>query len=80
MHKIECLVDVFQWHGMGNQIVNIDFLVHVPVDDFRHISTTACPTKGRAFPGASGYQLERSGRNFLPGTGYTDDIGFPQPL
>jgi hypothetical protein len=40
-HQIESIVDLFERHHMGDQIIDIDLLVHVPVDDLGHIGTPA---------------------------------------
>ena len=46
---------------MGDEIIDIDLTVHVPIDDLRHVGTAARTAKGRPFPGAPGDQLERTG-------------------
>ncbi len=65
---------------MGNQVVDVDLAVHVPVDDFRNVRAPACPAEGRAAPRPAGDQLERPGRNFLTGTGDADDDAFAPTL
>ena len=73
MHQVEAFVDVFQWHGVGDQVIDIDLAVHVPVYDFGDIGTTTGAAEGTAAPYAAGDQLEGTSGNFLPGTGYTDN-------
>ena len=50
MHEIEGLVDLFQRHGVGDQVVDLDLALHVPVDDLRYIGAAAGATKGGAAP------------------------------
>src|SRR5215469_7204680 len=73
MHKIEPLVDLVEGELMGDQIIDIYFAFHVPIDDFRHVGTAASATKGGSFPDPSGDELEGSGRDFLAGAGDPDD-------
>src|SRR5277367_1769491 len=73
VHQIEGVVDLRQRHGVGDQVVDIDLPVHVPVDDLRHVGPPLGAAEGRAPPDAAGDQLERAGGDFLPGAGDADD-------
>src|SRR5262249_47733168 len=37
MHQLEGIVDFFERHGVGNQIVDVDFSFHIPIDDLGNI-------------------------------------------
>src|SRR5690606_18210710 len=73
VHQVEGVVDLVERHGVRDQVVDIDALVHVPVDDLRYVGTTTGATEGGAAPGTAGHQLEGARGNFLAGPGYTDD-------
>src|SRR6185503_9781917 len=73
VHEVEGVVDLVERHGVGDQVVDIDLLVHVPVDDLRHVGAAACAAEGGALPYASGHQLERARRYFLARAGDADD-------
>ena len=79
MHQIEGGIDLFQRHGVGDQIVNVDLAFHVPVDDLWNICASARASKSAAFPYAPGYQLEWSCRYLLAGLRDTDNDRFTQP-
>ncbi len=58
---------------MSDQVIDINLLVHIPIDDPRHIGTSSCTAKRRTSPRSTCDQLKRSGRNFLTGAGYSND-------
>lgn len=58
MHQIERLVDRFQGHAMRNEFVDKQFLVQIPLHQFRHTIHTLPATERRSLPRASGHQLE----------------------
>src|SRR5919198_5612178 len=58
---------------MGNQIVDVDFALHIPVDDLRDIGAAPRAAEGGALPDAPGDQLKRPRRNLLPCAGNADD-------
>src|SRR3546814_4503292 len=76
MHQVECPIDIIKRHGVGNQVVNIDLAVHIPVDDLGHVSPAPRAAKGAPLPYAAGDELERPGGNFLASFGNTDDDAF----
>src|SRR5690554_94369 len=80
MHQVECLVDVFQRHGVRDEVVDVDTLFHVPVDDLGHVGAATGATEGAAVPGAAGHQLERTGGNFLTRAGHADDVALAPTL
>src|SRR6185295_8144418 len=57
----------------GDQIVDIDLLVHVPIDDLRYVGATPGAAESGPLPDAAGHQLERPGRDLLAGARDTDD-------
>src|SRR5690606_9554484 len=44
-HEVEAFVDLLERHGVGDQVVDVDLAVHVPVDDLRHIGPPARATE-----------------------------------
>ena len=66
MHEVKAVVDLFQFELKGNHRADLDLAVHVPVDEFQHIGAAFGSAKSRAFPDATGDQLERAGADFLP--------------
>src|SRR5476651_1313271 len=72
-HQIEALVDALQRQNVGDEIVDVDLLLHVPVDDPRHVGAAARAAEGRALPDAAGDELERPRRDLLPGGRDADD-------
>src|SRR3546814_20602794 len=76
MHQVECPIDIIKRHGVGNQVVNIDLAVHIPVDDLGHVSPAPRAAKGAPLPYAAGDEMERPGGNFLASFGNTADDAF----
>src|SRR5262249_32370750 len=60
---------------MRDQIVDVDLLVHVPVDDLRHIRAPARTAESGALPHPSGDELERPGLDLLTRAGDPNDHG-----
>src|SRR5947209_14565501 len=77
MHQIKALVDLVERQLIGDQIVDVDFALHVPVDDFRHVGAAPRAAEGGSFPDAAGYQLEGPRRDFLAGAGDADNDADP---
>ena len=73
MHQIECFVDFVQRHFVGNQVVYIDFPIHVPVHDLGYIGSTFGTTERGTAPDSSCNKLERSCTNFLASSGHSDN-------
>src|SRR5918996_5192971 len=73
MHQIEALVDLLERHGVRDQIVDVDLLLHVPVDDLGHVRPAPRPAERSALPDAAGHELERPGGDLLAGAGDADD-------
>src|SRR5258708_16804694 len=72
VHQIESLVDLLELEDMRDHRIDLDFSVHVPVDDLWHIGAAARAAECGALPYAAGDQLERPCRNFLAGFGNAD--------
>src|SRR4029079_14386270 len=53
--------------------VDLNFSLHVPVDDLRHIGAAARAAEGSAAPYPAGHELKRPRRNLLAGAGNTDN-------
>src|ERR1700741_4645477 len=73
VHELEALVDVLERQLVGDQVVDVDLLLHIPVDDLRDVGPAPGAAKGRALPDPAGHQLERTGRDLLPRTRNPDD-------
>ena len=73
MHEVESLVDVGERHGVGDHGVDLDLLLHVPVDDLGHVGAAPGAAEGRALPDAPRDQLERPGGDLCAGRGHADD-------
>src|SRR6185295_9716439 len=73
VHQVEGLVDVFEWHGVGDHRVDLDLLFHVPIDDPRHVGATAGAAEGGAAPDPAGDELEGAGLDFGTRGRDTDD-------
>src|SRR5690606_14642868 len=44
-HQVKALVDLVQRQGVGDQIIDIDFAIHVPVHDTGNIGTATRPAE-----------------------------------
>src|SRR5260221_11694788 len=75
VHQIEALVDVLQLEDVGDHRVDLNLLVHVPVDDLRHVGAAAGAAEGGALPDATGDELERPRGDLLAGFGDADHHG-----
>src|SRR5262245_32413706 len=73
MHQIEAFVDLRKRHGVGDHRVDLNFLLHVPIDDLGHIAAPARAAEGRTLPDAPRHQLEGPCADLLAGAGDADD-------
>src|SRR5262249_54945156 len=73
VHQIKALVDVLELEDVGDHGIDLNLLVHVPVDDLRHVGAPARAAERRALPDPPGDELERSRGNLLAGLGNADD-------
>src|SRR5579883_1176404 len=73
MHKVESVVYVFEPQRMGDQRIDLDFPLHVPVDDLRHIGAAARTAKGGTLPDAPGDELEGARPDLLSRARNADD-------
>src|SRR5690554_4252890 len=73
MHQIKCLVDVLKTHGVGDEGIQRNLAAL----GFFHIAwqfgAAFYATEGATTPDPAGDQLERTGADFLTGTGNTDN-------
>ena len=53
VHQVEGIVDLLERHRVGDQIVDVDLALHVPVDDLRHVGAPARAAERRALPDAA---------------------------
>src|SRR3954471_6296129 len=60
MHEIEPLVDALERQLVGDEVVDVDLTLHVPVHDLRHVGAAPRASEGRPFPNAAGDELERA--------------------
>ena len=58
---------------MGYEVIDVDFAIHVPVDNLRHIGSTLGSSKGGALPNPPGNQLKWTGGYFLARAGDTNN-------
>jgi len=73
MHQLKPAVDVGQRAFVRNEVINIDFAVHIPVDNFWHIATALGAAESRILSDTPGHPLKRRRFDFLPGANDTDD-------
>src|SRR3569623_1487429 len=73
VHQIERVIDLLEWELVGDQAVDLDAAVHVPVDDARDVGAATRAAECRAFPHAAGLELEGARRDFLPRARDADD-------
>src|SRR5215831_10374220 len=75
MHQVERIVDARDRQRVGDEIVDVDLSLHVPVDDSGNIGTPSRAAERRSFPAAAGHQLKRSRLDLLTCAGHADDDG-----
>mgnify|MGYP007080332817 CR=1 FL=1 len=73
VHQIETFVDALKRQRVRDHRVDLNFLVHVPIDDLRHIGAAACAAERSAFPDTAGDQLERARRDLFAGLSNAND-------
>src|SRR5713226_5490420 len=73
VHEVERLIDSLKRHGVGDEIVDIDLLFHVPVNDFRDVGAAPRAAERRALPHPAGNELKRSRLDLLTCAGDADD-------
>src|SRR6185312_5125272 len=75
VHEIERVVDLLERHHVGNEVVDVDLLVHIPVDDLRHVRAAPRTAECGALPHATGHELERPRLDLLSRPRDADDHG-----
>ena len=78
VHEIEGIVDVAKRHRVRDHRVDLDFSLHVPIDDFWHVGGRG-RRRRRCHADPAGDKLKRPGRDFLAGTGDAMMMLSPQP-
>src|SRR5688572_5189870 len=73
VHEVERVIDALERQLVGDEIVDVDLALHVPVDDLRHVGASPRAAERGALPDAAGNQLEWARANFLAGAGDADD-------
>ena len=71
MHEVEGVVDLLDRHGVGDERIDVDLALHVPVDDLRHVAPALGAAERGAEPLPSRHQLERPRRDLLAGADYS---------
>src|SRR5580692_97144 len=72
VHQVEPFVDLLELEGVRDHRIDLNFSVHVPVDDFWYVGAAAGAAECRTFPDTAGNKLERPGGDFLAGFGHAD--------
>ena len=54
MHQMERVIDLIKRHGVSDHLVDIDFPLHVPVDNLGDVCSTSCTTECGTAPRPSG--------------------------
>src|SRR5882757_6645283 len=75
VHQIKSLVDLLELEDVRDHRIDLDFSVHVPVDDLRYIGAASRAAECGALPDAAGDKLERPCGYFLAGFGDSDHDG-----
>src|SRR3977135_1360141 len=75
MHQSDSVGDLPQRADMSYHPSDVDFSIHIPVNDLRHIGAAARAAERSAFPHPTGHKLERPCGNFLSGFPYPDHHG-----
>src|SRR5690606_7727138 len=73
VHQVECLVDVFQTHGVGDEGIQLELALEVVLDVAGQLGAAFDATEGGTTPDPTGDQLERTGADFFAGTGHPDN-------
>src|SRR5215211_7301491 len=73
MHQVEGRVDLLQRHGVGDEVVDVDLALHVPVYDLGHVGAAPSAAECAALPDPPGDELERARGDLLPRAGHPDD-------
>src|SRR5438874_277155 len=73
MHQVEALVDVLELQGVRDQIVDVDLLLHIPIDDLRDVGAAPGAAERGSLPHSAGHELKRPSADLLPRCGDTDD-------
>src|ERR671910_179693 len=73
VHQVKRVVDLIQRYDMGDQIVDVDLTVHVPIDDLRNVGPATRTTERAALPHPARDKLERTGRNLGTRGRHADD-------
>src|SRR3546814_14009959 len=76
MHQVERLVDIFQAHGVGDEGIQRNLALRGHFHVAWQLGATAYAAKRRTAPDAPGPQLERTGGDFLTGSGHAADHRF----
>ena len=79
VHQFERLINVFKPHGVGDEIVEFELALQIPLDNSRKLGAAFDAAERGAFPDSTGHQLEWTGGNLLASTRDTDDDGDSVP-
>src|SRR5882672_9718097 len=73
VHQVERIIDAFKREFVGDEVVDSDSALHIPIDNFWNIGAASCAAERRALPDAAGDELERPRRDLLTGAGNAND-------
>src|SRR5258708_39793116 len=80
VHQLEGIVDLIQWQHFGDHLIDLDLAVEVAVHVSRQLRAALDAPECRSAPAATGNQLERTSRYFLPCPCDADDNRFAPSL
>ena len=61
---------------MGYEVIDVDFAIHIPIDNLRHIGSTLGSSKGGALPHPPSNQLKGTGGYLLARAGDANNDAF----
>ena len=63
VHQVEGVIYPLKRHRVSNEIVDLDFLFHIPIDDLRNVSAPSRAAECGTLPYPARHELERAGGN-----------------
>jgi hypothetical protein len=67
------VINLRERHSVGDHLIDINYPLHVPVDNLGDVRSASRTTERGAAPRPSGHELEGTRGNFLPRAGHTND-------
>src|SRR2546421_5676785 len=72
-HPLEGVVDLFEGDEFGDQLIDFDFALHIPVDEAGELAAAAAAAEGGAGEDAAGDQHPRGDTDVLSRPGNADE-------